>query len=216
MPHQDAQEVVLAAFLHGDDQTRKQIMAEVTPDQLYGWDWVYEIMLQLLQFTGKLEISDLYKETKKMVDGYLPNYMEDIDEAFVTELPDEKSLNDAIALLLSDARRTTDEQDWAEKAVLAAMLKGDKQIRTQLLESHCGENFEHFNRANLIEWAEELYLSKGLILKEDLSRKMEEYMTTRLLPSYTLRIDHLLEAEIPDKDSLTAAISWVKQHQRKK
>jgi len=31
-----------------------------------------------------------------------------------------------------------------------------------------------------------------------------------------LRIDHLLEAEIPDKDSLTAAISWVKQHQRKK
>ncbi len=211
MLHQDAQEIVLVALLKGDDQTHKLILAEVTPDQFYGWGWVFEIMLQLLKSTSRLEISDLYKETEKMVHGYFPEHMIVVDDAFATELPNEKSLTDAIELMLSDTHRTTDEQDRAEKAILAAMLKGNEESRKQILDSHCSENFEHFDRANLIQWAKELYLSKGVILKEDLIRKLEEYMTTRILPSYTMRIDDLRDTEMPNKDRLVAAISRLKQ-----
>ncbi len=211
MLYQDAQEVVLAAFLKGDDQTRKLIITEVTLDQFHGGKWVFEIMLQLLKSTGKLEISDLYKETEKMVHGYLPEHMMVIDDAFATEMPNKESLTEAVELLLSDKRRTTDEQDWAEKAVLAAMLKGDKGLRQLILDSHCSENFVHFDRANLIKWAKELYRSKGSILKEDLIRELEEYMTTRILPSYTMWIDDLRDAEMPDRDSLVIAISRLKQ-----
>lgn len=211
MLYKDALEIILTAFLKGDGQLRKQIAAEVTPSQFFGWDWVYEIMLQLLESVGKLEISDLYKETEKMVEGYLLEHMMVVDDAFAAELPNKKSLAEAIELLLSDKQRTTDEQERAEKAILAAMLKGNEESRKQILDSDCSENFEHFDRANLIQWIKELYLSKGVILKEDLIRKLEAYMTTRILPSYTMRIDDLRATKMPDEDSLVAAISTIRQ-----
>lgn len=213
MPHQDQRQITLAAFLKGDDQLRKQIAATLIPDQFFGWDWLYELMLQLFNSTGKLAIEDLYTKTKDMVRGHLPAHLSTIDTIFAVELSDEQAVNDAMSLLLSDEPRTFDRQDWAEETLLAAMLKGTAEIQAQILLHDYSEDFEDFDRANLMKWATELYSSKGSVLKEDLTRRMEEYMLTNILASYTIRIDHLRETEMPDKDSLDAAILWVEQHQ---
>jgi hypothetical protein len=216
MLHQDAEKIVLTAFLKGERAVRDQIVSTLAPNQLFGWDWVYDLMLQLVESKGYLEIEGLYAKTRDMVYGYLPAHIKVIEDAFAIELPDEEAVSDATSLLLSDERRTADAQDRAEKIMLAAMLKGSTKLRTRILMGEYSEYFEHFDRANLMKWAEELFRSEGVILKEDLIHKMEEYISTNIMASYTIRIDQLRETEMPDKDSLAAAISWLKQHQLEK
>jgi hypothetical protein len=215
MSHRDAERIVLTAFLKDESEVRDRIASTLTPNQLFGWGWVYELMLQLIESKGYLKIEDLYAKTRDMVYSHLPAHLEVIEDAFAIELPDEEAVNDAMSLLVSDERRTTDAQDWAEKITLAAILKGSSEIRARLLVGNYSEYFEHFDRASLMKWAEELLRAKGIILKEDLIHRMEEYISTNIMASYTIRIDQLRETEIPNEASLTAAISWLEQHQRK-
>ena len=221
-----AQRVILAALVKSSPAVRLGILKSVNREGFTSvLGMIFDWSAEMLQSHSEVEPETLYPR----MEGYVlqqvaPEYVEMLDEVLTRSRPTAADVDQSISWLRNRRVLGGDQggEDEAkrENLFLASLIESDDVGRERLMAELARmweaemEPVEGINRALFLQWVVELIQAKGRVDKEDLRQKLQDYIRGPLLSNYTAIVDHVLALEVPDREVLTAAVTWLGRRRR--
>jgi hypothetical protein len=208
--------VLLTALIKGDDEIRKRILEEIDQEDfnLPALDVIFDAIYQSLQAKGKVDEGYLYHKMEDYVGTQLvASEIAFIDRVLASELPNNETLNRAIAVLQKAhaGEELTINESFidSERVVVVALIKGDKQSQSHILKEMSVGYFDA-SIDRIFEWARQLLRTEEKVDKEALYQKGKNYVISKVMPGYIAPINHILAIDMPDGEMIDKAIACLK------